>query len=316
MPNNASTQTPDRDAAPPDPVTPKAHLAASPEPENRIQILDLHTREPVISYKNQVYTCQWTTTIGTDILLVPPDPALPFQPLYEAPGFNILATTNIKLVGEPVQLIPRSKGQATPVPSLPSGALASSSVASAPPALVWPTTAQANSPHIPVTTDATIAFQSSAVAHSGVVTQTTPQPLLAPPATLGRLVPFTGMSSTRQSQGRFLERLIALKAARGEQDEVLLHHRQRQNDSSWKTWTDGGGRARQRRMRAGTEGGEGWEDDDSDEGWGDDYEGMEGSDEDDDVGARTVDQPAGVDGTSEAIATAEAADTATEEAPM
>ena len=57
------------------------------------------------------------------------------------------------------------------------------------------------------------------------------------------------MSSTRQSQGRFLERLVALKAARGEQDAVLS--------------------ARQPRIQAGAEGEEVSGEDDGDE------EGME-----------------------------------------
>ncbi|MCJ1383706.1 hypothetical protein MMC17_006820 [Xylographa soralifera] len=286
-PNNASTQTPDRDTSLQDPLTPKADLTASPEPENRIQILDLHTREPVISYKNQVYTCQWTSTIGTDILLTPPDSAPLFPPLYEAPGFNVLATTNIKLVGEPVQLIPRSKG-------------------------VRPTTAQADSSHIPATTDSAIAFRSSDVTHAAVVTQSISQPLRALPATPRRLAPSAGMSTVRQSQGRFLERLVALKAARGEQDEVILHHRPRPNDNGWKTWTDGGGRARLRRMQAAAEGEDGYYDGNSDEGWGDDSEDLDGSDEDDDVGEGAVDGAVGVDGPGKAAAAFSVADTAEE----
>ncbi|MCJ1434781.1 hypothetical protein MMC27_004151 [Xylographa pallens] len=290
-PNNASTQTPDRDTAPPDLSSPKADLTASPEPENRIQILGLHTREPVISYKNQVYACQWSSTIGTDILLTPSDPAPPLPPLYEAPGLNVLATTNIKLVGEPIQLIPRPKGQATLIPSLPSATSASSVAATAEPAIVRSPTAQADS------------------------SQPTPQPLPAPPATPRRLAPSTGMSSARQAQGRFLERLIALKAARGEQDEVILHHRQRPNDNGWKTWTDGGRRAQQRRTRAGAEGEEGWEDNDSDEGWGDDYDDLEGLDEDDGMGEKAVDGPAGINATGESVALVELADILTEEGP-
>ncbi|MCJ1285696.1 hypothetical protein MMC26_005037 [Xylographa opegraphella] len=292
-PNNASTQTPDQeDTAPPEPVAPKADLTAgSPEPENRIQILDLHSREPVISYKNQVYTCQWTSTIGTDMLLAPPDTPIPFPPLYEAPGVSVIATSNIKLVGEPIQLIPRPKHQATPAPSLPSATAASRLAASTRPAVVSPTTSRADSP------------------------QPMPKRLPAPAATARRLASSAGMSIARQSQGRFLERLMALKAARGDQDQVILHHRQRPNDSGWKTWTDGGTRAQRRRMRPGAEGEPGWEGGDSDEGWGDEDDDLDGYDEDDGMAEEAIDGPAGVNGTGETAAAIEVANTASEKAP-
>ncbi|MCJ1397888.1 hypothetical protein MMC11_001084 [Xylographa trunciseda] len=314
-PNNASTQIPDRDTAFPDPFGPKADLAASPDPENRIQILDLHTREPVISYKNQTYTCQWTSTIGTDILLTPPDPAPPFPPLYEGPGFNVLATTNIKLVGEPVQLIPHTKGQPGPTPSLPSAPTASSFTATTQPSLTEHSTAQADESHISTTTDSAIAFVSPYAASPATIEQPKPQRLRAAPATPSRLAVSTGMSSARQSQGRFLDSLTALKAARGEQDEVLLHHRRRPNDSGWKTWTDGGGRARKRRMLAGAEEEQGWEEDDSEEAGEGDEEVLEGSDEDDSLGEGAASGPANSTRPGEAVDTARTADTTAKEAP-
>ncbi|MCJ1389810.1 hypothetical protein MMC18_002667 [Xylographa bjoerkii] len=323
-PNNASTQTPDPESAPPGPSTSRADLTASPQPENRIQILGLHTSEPVISYQNQVYTCQWSSTIGTDILLAPPDPAPPFPPVYQAPGFNVLATTNIKLVGEPVQLIPRSLPP--PPPPAAAAAAVSTFTATAQPSgikspVINHVTPRTDTPHIPVTINSTIAFESPYVTKPTTIAQPNSQPPLAPPATptrlasSTRLAPSAGMSSIRQSQGRFLERLVALKAARGEQDEVLLHHRRRPDDSDWKTWTDGGGRARQRRMSAGVEGEEDWEEDDS-EGTGEgDEEALEGSDEDEGMGEGTVDGTAGVSGAGEAVATAEHEDTVMQNVP-
>ena len=75
--------------------------------EDRIQILDLHTKNPVISYRNQIFSCQWTSTIGTDLLLTPPESENSLPKLLEGDGFDILATTNIKIVGQPVDLVPR-----------------------------------------------------------------------------------------------------------------------------------------------------------------------------------------------------------------
>ena len=74
------------------------------EPEDRIQILDLHSANPIVSYQNQIYSCEWTSTIGTDLLLTTPDPDFPHPVLREAPGISVLAATGIKLLARPVQL--------------------------------------------------------------------------------------------------------------------------------------------------------------------------------------------------------------------
>ena len=75
--------------------------------QERIQIIDLHKENPIISYQNQIYTCQWATTIGTDLLLVSPSSDCPLPVLSGEKGFAVLATAGIKLVGRPVQLVPR-----------------------------------------------------------------------------------------------------------------------------------------------------------------------------------------------------------------
>ncbi|KAL8895567.1 MAG: hypothetical protein Q9207_008119, partial [Kuettlingeria erythrocarpa] len=43
-----------------------------PDPQRRIQILDLHTYNPLISYNNRIYTCIWGSTLGTDLFLASP----------------------------------------------------------------------------------------------------------------------------------------------------------------------------------------------------------------------------------------------------
>lgn len=73
---------------------------------DRIQILDLHTSNPLISYQSQLYTCDWTTTIGTDMILSPT--ALGPSPL--------LFTTRYKLLARPASL---TSNVAAPSASLP-----------------------------------------------------------------------------------------------------------------------------------------------------------------------------------------------------
>ncbi len=79
-------------------------LGPPPEPEDRIQILDFHSPNPIISYQNQIYSCEWTSTIGTDILLTTPEPNDRHPVLRQGPGVSVLAATSLKLSGRPVQL--------------------------------------------------------------------------------------------------------------------------------------------------------------------------------------------------------------------
>lgn len=77
------------------------------EPEDRIQILDLHSANPIVSYQNQIYSCEWTSTIGTDLLLTTTDPDFTHPILREMTGVSVLAATSIKLFARPVQLASR-----------------------------------------------------------------------------------------------------------------------------------------------------------------------------------------------------------------
>ncbi|KAL8866626.1 MAG: hypothetical protein Q9174_006189, partial [Haloplaca sp. 1 TL-2023] len=79
-------------------------------PLDRIQILDLHTANPIISYKSQIYSCTWASTIGTDLFFAP-TPSLPpdlTTPLQSNDDVAILPTSCIKLTARPATVIPRT----------------------------------------------------------------------------------------------------------------------------------------------------------------------------------------------------------------
>jgi hypothetical protein len=76
---------------------------------DRIQILDLHTSNPLISYQSQLYTCNWTTTIGTDMIL---------SPTTQEPS-PLLFTTRHKLIARPARLTPHTAAQSSPLPPNP-----------------------------------------------------------------------------------------------------------------------------------------------------------------------------------------------------
>ncbi|CAP98120.1 hypothetical protein E8E15_005237 [Penicillium rubens] len=80
-------------------------------PNERIQILDLHTSNPIISYYNQMFSCSWADQIGTELIFVSPstetDPDNPFpQPLHRGPSYELVAANSVKILGRKAQLAP------------------------------------------------------------------------------------------------------------------------------------------------------------------------------------------------------------------
>ena len=162
--------------------TPHA-LYERPVADEQLQTLDLHTRNPLVSLKSQLYSCEWASTLGTDLFLTSnenlktmPPSATPLRTFSES---SLLATSRIKLVARPVEAAPRDDP-----PSLPE----ESSV-----------TADEVSTEIPVATSPLAGDQE--------------QVSIPVSATASR---------SRQEQAAFLSKLINIKRARGETDEVTV----------------------------------------------------------------------------------------------
>ena len=161
----------------------------SSEPENRIQILDLHTYNPLISYKNKLYSCKWTSTLGTDVILTSPTPDFSHPILREKPGVSILAASSIKLMGRPAHLTSRH------------GAKEGHETSTAAPENSLPSTNTADPEQaIPIKI-----------------------PLGATP------------SRARQNQANFLERLMAIKAKKGEKDNVTVYTQKVNQGTGWRS---------------------------------------------------------------------------------
>lgn len=148
--------------------------------DHRIQILDLHTPNPIISYRNHIYDCRWTSTIGTDLLITASKPNSNFPKLVQEDGFDILAASSIKIVGQSAQLVPK--------------------------------------PDARVSRNAASDEPLSQEADEGVV----------------KIPVGIASSKARQNQARFLERLITVKKAKGEQDAVTVHSQKRMTNSGWR----------------------------------------------------------------------------------
>ncbi|KAI0143073.1 hypothetical protein GGR57DRAFT_508276 [Xylariaceae sp. FL1272] len=65
---------------------------------DRVQILDLHTTEPMISYKGRIFTGQWYTNTTTELLLTQHDPHIPLPCLRHLPdSVDLLAASSARI---------------------------------------------------------------------------------------------------------------------------------------------------------------------------------------------------------------------------
>jgi hypothetical protein len=73
------------------------------------QIVGLHTPNPLVMYNGQLLSCQWASTIGTDMFFAKPEmDANPEEkPLRSLPAVDLLAMSSAKLVAKVGRLRPR-----------------------------------------------------------------------------------------------------------------------------------------------------------------------------------------------------------------
>ena len=73
------------------------------------QIIGLHTPNPLVMYNGQLLSCQWASTIGTDMLFAKPDADAESEekPLRSLPNVDLLAMSSAKLVAKVGRLRPR-----------------------------------------------------------------------------------------------------------------------------------------------------------------------------------------------------------------
>jgi len=70
-----------------------------------VRIIDLHTNNPLVSYKNQIYSCKWAENIGTELLFTPHDDNNPLPNLKTLPGdVDLLAASSARLVSTKAEL--------------------------------------------------------------------------------------------------------------------------------------------------------------------------------------------------------------------
>lgn len=75
------------------------------------QIVGLHTPNPLVMYNGQLLSCQWASTIGTDLYFAKPnaDADSEVKPLRSLPNVDLLAMSSAKLVARVGRLRPRDE---------------------------------------------------------------------------------------------------------------------------------------------------------------------------------------------------------------
>ncbi|KAJ6007985.1 hypothetical protein N7540_011961 [Penicillium herquei] len=164
----------------------------------RIQLLGLHTCNPIISYNNQIFSCAWADQIGTELIFAHPetvpDPNHILKPLRKGPAFELLAANSVKLMGRKATIVSSSN-----------------------PGLVLD-----NTPDATDATDATDAIDATDV--NSIPTDADASPSHAPASTA---VPRRPQPSTHQAN--FIQRLQAMKNAKGQSDTVRTSMTVRRN---------------------------------------------------------------------------------------
>jgi len=94
-----------RDKAQDTPVVPD-------EPAGEIQILELHSDEPVVSYRNHIFRGTWFENIGTEMIFTPHDDKAPLPALRNLKdGIDLLAASSARIQFREATLRPKSEAE-------------------------------------------------------------------------------------------------------------------------------------------------------------------------------------------------------------
>jgi hypothetical protein len=150
-----------------------------PAKPTSVQILDLHTSNPIVSYNGQVFFCQWAQNIGTELLFTPHDKSSNLPILRNLPGnVDLLAASSARIISEPVHVKPKAPARK-------------------------------------------------------------PLPAARPRESASQISLPKNASVQKRSQASFLEKLIGIKEAKGEEDLVTVHARARTTNWRWRKLADG-----------------------------------------------------------------------------
>jgi hypothetical protein len=78
---------------------------------SRVQILDLNSTNPIVSYQGQVFGCTWSDTVGTNMFFTHPGMTENAEPLKTTDTYDLIALSRIKLVAHRARLTEKGPKQ-------------------------------------------------------------------------------------------------------------------------------------------------------------------------------------------------------------
>jgi hypothetical protein len=96
-----------------EPQAASTHNAPLPS-SSRVQILDLASDNPIISYQGQVYSGVWTDMVGTNMFFTQPGKVAAGAAMKSTAHYDMLGTSRIKLAGHRVKLTRKEDGGPEP----------------------------------------------------------------------------------------------------------------------------------------------------------------------------------------------------------
>lgn len=82
------------------------------EPVSEIQILDLHSDEPLVSYRNHIFRGAWYENIGTEMIFTPHDEKTPLPALRNLNhGIDLLAASSVRVHFKEATLVPKGEAE-------------------------------------------------------------------------------------------------------------------------------------------------------------------------------------------------------------
>lgn len=67
--------------------------------------MDLHSENPIISYRNQVFSCSWVDLVGTEMTFSMPEERSTLPRLRQHRDYDLISANRVKILGHKVNLI-------------------------------------------------------------------------------------------------------------------------------------------------------------------------------------------------------------------
>ncbi|PGH36580.1 hypothetical protein GX50_00617 [[Emmonsia] crescens] len=76
--------------------------------QDQVQIMDLHSENPIISYRNQIFSCSWVDLVGTEMTFSMPEERSTLPRLRQHQDYDLISANRVKILGQKANLIPGS----------------------------------------------------------------------------------------------------------------------------------------------------------------------------------------------------------------